>query len=66
MNLKQVEILLMLNMLETFVLNRMVDTKELNKDLDSISKSFTVTTLLQCGLDALKIHLRNNRKPIKF
>jgi hypothetical protein len=56
----------MLNMLETFVLNRMVDTKELNKDLDSISKSFTVTTLLQCGLDVLKVHLRNNRKPIKF
>ena len=56
----------MLNMLETFVINRMVDTKELNKDLDNISKSFTVTTLLQCGLDALKIHLRNNRSPIKY
>ena len=56
----------MLSTIETFVINHTVDTKELNKDLDSISKSFTVTTLLQCGLDALKIHLRNNRKPIKF
>lgn len=56
----------MLSTIETFVINRMVDTKELNKDLDSISKSFTVTTLLQCGLDALKIHLRNNRSPIKY
>ncbi len=56
----------MLNMLETFVINRMVDAKELNKDLDSISKSFTATTLLQCGLDALKIHLRNTRTPIKY
>ena len=56
----------MLNMLETFVINRMVDSKSLNKELDSISKSFTVTTMLQCGLDVLKVHLRNNRKPIKF
>ncbi len=56
----------MLNMLETFVLNRMVDTKELNNDLDNITKSFTVATLMQCGLDALKIQIRKSRTPIKY
>ena len=56
----------MLSSIETFVLNRMVDSKELQKDLDSISKSITVATMLQCGLDVLKIQLRNRRKPIKF
>ena len=56
----------MLNMLETFVLNRMVDTKELNNDLDNIPKSFTAVTLMQCGLDALKLHLRKSRTPIKY
>lgn len=56
----------MLSTIETFVINRMVDSKSLNKELDSISKSFTMTTMLQCGLDVLKIQLRNRRKPIKF
>ncbi len=56
----------MLNMLETYVLNRMVDTKELNNDLDNITKSFTAATLMQCGLDALKLHLRKSRTPIKY
>ena len=56
----------MLSTIETFVINRMVDTKELNKDLDSISKSFTATTLIQCGLDAIKLHLRKSRTPIKY
>ena len=37
----------MLSSIETFVLNRMVDSKELQKDLDSISKSITVATMLQ-------------------
>ena len=56
----------MLSTIETFVINRMVDTKELNNDLDNITKSFTAATLMQCGLDALKLHLRKSRTPIKY